>query len=142
MPTLMETMTIGCNGRGRSGFSDANRVQVTNKLHDGRAIVSIELPVNRRSTCKPHCNGRGVTHARPTMHSIHLINSMHDWLHFIPVRMASLNIYTFRRRLLTIRHNWHTQHEYTQTHIHAGVHLGQGAFASSCQNLAPPPGPA
>ena len=58
-------MTIDCNGKGRSGFSDANRVQVTNKLHNGRAIarraaslqtvdVQATLQQARGHSCSPH----------------------------------------------------------------------------------------
>ena len=49
------------------------RVQVANKLHEGRATASLSLHVSLQTVNKPHCNGRGFAHARPTMLCIHLV---------------------------------------------------------------------
>ena len=45
------------------------RVQVANKLHEGRARASHShsLHASLQTVDKPHCNGRGFAHARPTM---------------------------------------------------------------------------
>ena len=49
------------------------RVQVANKLHEGRARASHSLHVSLQTIDMPHCNGRGFAHARPTMLCIHLV---------------------------------------------------------------------
>ena len=52
------------------------RVQVTNKLHEGRARASHSLHASLQTVDKPLCNGRGLAHARPTMLCIHLVYIM------------------------------------------------------------------
>ena len=49
------------------------RVQVVNKLHEGRARASHSLHVSLQTVDKPHCNGRGLAHAHSTMLCIHLV---------------------------------------------------------------------
>ena len=50
------------------------RVQVANKLHEGRARAShYSLHASLQTVNKPHCNGRGFAHAHPTMLCIHLV---------------------------------------------------------------------
>ena len=50
------------------------RVQVANKLHEGRARASHSLHASLQTVDKPHCNGRGSAHARPTMLCINLVH--------------------------------------------------------------------
>ena len=54
------------------------RVQIANKLYEGRARASHSLHASLQTIDKPHCNGRGLAHARPTMHCIHLVISEHE----------------------------------------------------------------
>ena len=53
------------------------RVQVANKLHEGRARASHSLHASLQTVDKPHCNGRGFAHARPTMLCFHLVMYMY-----------------------------------------------------------------
>ena len=56
------------------------RVQVANKLHEGRARASHTLHASLQTVDKPHCNGQGFAHARSTMLCIHLVllKSIHE----------------------------------------------------------------
>ena len=49
------------------------RVQVANMLHKGRARASHSLHASLQTVDKPHCNGRGFAHTRPTILCIHLV---------------------------------------------------------------------
>ena len=60
-------LSLGCKGRGRSHFSDAECIQVANKLATYKGGLELGErpwgPVYIPLTVKPHCNGRGFAYA-------------------------------------------------------------------------------
>ena len=66
------SVSLRCSVRERS-FSDAESKGRQQAIHEGKARVSHSLHASLQTVDKPHCNGRGFAHDRPTMLCIHLV---------------------------------------------------------------------